>query len=170
MRRGDEKRFSTYPQVFHIVLHFSTGFSTKFLWKTPMRFPLLPPKPPIFLLPTNKLILILVLVLVLASIRIASVCECMLSMFAICSSSRIFSRRALSSGLRFFLAICISSCVALLFYTPQEVYTNLGMFSFFPGNKKALLSERFTIGLSPILPFSTVVSISYGTDAGKRTN
>ena len=28
-----------------------------------------------------------------------------------------------SSGVRFFLAICITSCVMLLFYTTQEVYT-----------------------------------------------
>ena len=45
-------------------------------------------------------------------------------MFAICKSSRIFSQRAFSSGLRFFLTICFSSCVLLLFYTSQEVYTN----------------------------------------------
>src|SRR5699024_971422 len=53
----------------------------------------------------------------------------MLPMFAICSSSRIFSRRAFSSGVRFFLAISYSSCVVLLFYTMQEVYTNFGMVS-----------------------------------------
>ena len=47
----------------------------------------------------------------------------MLPMFAICSSSRIFSRRAFSYGVRFSLAICITSCVMLLFYTTQEVYT-----------------------------------------------
>ena len=41
----------------------------------------------------------------------------MLPMFAICNSSRIFSLRAFSSGLRFFLAIYKTSCVVLLFYT-----------------------------------------------------
>ena len=48
-------------------------------------------------------------------------------MFAICSSSRIFSQRAFSSGVRFFLAIFKTSCAVLLFYTIQEVYTNLGI-------------------------------------------
>ena len=49
----------------------------------------------------------------------------MLPMLAICSSSRIFSRRAFSSGVRFFLAICKTSCVVLLFYTMKGVYTKL---------------------------------------------
>ena len=49
----------------------------------------------------------------------------MLPMFAICSSSRIFSRRAFSSGVRFFLAICKTSCVVLLFYTMKRDYTKL---------------------------------------------
>src|SRR5699024_10036551 len=53
----------------------------------------------------------------------------MLPMFAICSSSRIFSRRAFSSGVRFFLAIFKTSCAVLLFYTIQEVYTNLRIVS-----------------------------------------
>ena len=53
----------------------------------------------------------------------------MLPMFAICSSSRIFSRRAFSSGVRFFLAMCFTSCVMLLFYTFREVYTKFGMVS-----------------------------------------
>ena len=53
----------------------------------------------------------------------------MLPMFAICSSSRIFSRRAFSSGVRFFLAICKTSNVVLLFYTTSEVYTKFGMVS-----------------------------------------
>ena len=53
----------------------------------------------------------------------------MLPMFAICNSSRIFSRRAFSSGVRFFLAICKTSCAVLLFYTTQEVYTNFGIVS-----------------------------------------
>ena len=50
-------------------------------------------------------------------------------MFAICNSSRIFSRRAFSSGVRFFLAICKTSNVVLLFYTTSEVYTKFGMVS-----------------------------------------
>jgi len=53
----------------------------------------------------------------------------MLPMFAICSSSRIFFRRAFSSGVRFFLAIIITSNVVLLFYTTLEIYTILGMVS-----------------------------------------
>ena len=48
---------------------------------------------------------------------------------AICNSSRIFSRRAFSSGVRFFLAICNTSDVVLLFYTTSEVYTKFGMVS-----------------------------------------
>ena len=47
----------------------------------------------------------------------------MLPMYAICSAPRIFSHRAISSGVRFFLAICKSSCTVLLFCTTQEVYT-----------------------------------------------
>src|SRR5699024_9402210 len=54
----------------------------------------------------------------------------MLPMFAIFNSSRIFSRRALSSGVRFFLAMCNTSCLLLLFYTSQQVYTNYGIASF----------------------------------------
>src|SRR5699024_4116321 len=53
----------------------------------------------------------------------------MLPMFAICKSSRIFSRRAFSSGVRFFLAMCNTSCLLLLFYTSQQVYTNYGIVS-----------------------------------------
>ena len=53
----------------------------------------------------------------------------MLPMFAIYSSSRIFSRRAFSSGLRFFLDMCYTSCVMLLFYTSREVYTKFGTVS-----------------------------------------
>src|SRR5699024_4999059 len=53
----------------------------------------------------------------------------MLPMFAICNSSRIFSRRAFSSRLRFLLAICNTSCLLLLFYTSQQVYTNYGIVS-----------------------------------------
>src|SRR5699024_9918815 len=53
----------------------------------------------------------------------------MLPMFAICNSSRIFSRRAFSSGVRFFLAMCNTSCLLLLFYTSQKVYTNYGIVS-----------------------------------------
>ena len=48
----------------------------------------------------------------------------------ISSSSRIFSRRAFSSGVRFFLAMCYTSCVMLLFYTSREVYTKFGTVSF----------------------------------------
>src|SRR5699024_4575312 len=51
----------------------------------------------------------------------------MLPMFAICNSSRIFSRRAFSSGVRFLLAMCNTSCLLLLFYTSQQVYTNYGI-------------------------------------------
>lgn len=47
----------------------------------------------------------------------------------LCSSSRIFSRRAFSSGVRFFLAICNTSDVVLLFYTTSEVCTKFGMVS-----------------------------------------
>ena len=60
------------------------------------------------------------------------VCNCIIGivwqwkMFAICSSSRIFSRRAFSSEVRFFLDICYTFCVMLLFYTSWEVYTRLG--------------------------------------------
>ena len=32
---------------------------------------------------------------------------------------------------RFFLAICITSCAVLLFYTTQEVYTKLGILLIF---------------------------------------
>ena len=39
------------------------------------------------------------------------------------------SRRAFSSGVRFFLAIIKTSNVVLLFYTTSEVYTNFGMVS-----------------------------------------
>src|SRR5699024_9852979 len=53
----------------------------------------------------------------------------MLPMFAICNSSRIFSRRAFSSGVRFLLAMCNTSCLLLLFYTSQQVYTNYGIVS-----------------------------------------
>src|SRR5699024_1919033 len=53
----------------------------------------------------------------------------MLPMFAICNSSRIFSRRALSSGVRFLLAMCNTSCLLFLFYTSQQVYTNYGIVS-----------------------------------------
>src|SRR5699024_10211772 len=53
----------------------------------------------------------------------------MLPMFAICKSSRIFSRRAFSSGLRFLLAMCNTSCLLLLFYNSQQVYTNYGIVS-----------------------------------------
>ena len=44
-----------------------------------------------------------------------------------CSSSRIFSRRAFSSGVLFLLAIGITSVILLLFYTLLEVYTKFGM-------------------------------------------
>ncbi|MGN8889422.1 hypothetical protein, partial [Dysosmobacter sp. HCP28S3_G4] len=37
--------------------------------------------------------------------------------------------RAFSSGVRFFLAICNTSDVVLLFYTTSEVYTKFGMVS-----------------------------------------
>lgn len=47
--------------------------------------------------------------------------------FASCSSSRIFSRRAFSPGVRFFLAILITSILVLLFYTMMEAYTKFGM-------------------------------------------
>ena len=53
----------------------------------------------------------------------------MLPIFAIYSSSRIFSRRVFPSGARFFLAICKSSCMVLLFYTTQEGYTKFGTVS-----------------------------------------
>lgn len=51
----------------------------------------------------------------------------MLPTFASCSSSRIFSRRAFSSGVLFLLAIVITSVILLLFYTLLEVYTKFGM-------------------------------------------
>lgn len=43
-----------------------------------------------------------------------------------------FSRRAFSSGVRFFLAIIITSNVVLLFYTTLEVYIKFGMVSALP--------------------------------------
>ena len=42
---------------------------------------------------------------------------------------QVLKKNQTSIGLRFFLVICNSSCVVLLFYTTQEVYTNFGMFS-----------------------------------------
>ena len=65
----------------------------------------------------------------------------MLPMFAICSSSRIFSRRAFSSGVRFFLAIILTSNVVLLFYTTLEVYTKFGMVS--PASKEHLVCATY---------------------------
>ena len=65
----------------------------------------------------------------------------MLQMFAICSSARIFSRQAFSSGVRFFLAICATSNVVLLFYTTSKVYTKFGTVSserIFFGNERQM--------------------------------
>ena len=42
--------------------------------------------------------------------------------------------RAFSSGVRFFLAICNTSNVVLLFYAISEVYTNFGMVSVMLGS------------------------------------
>ena len=46
----------------------------------------------------------------------------MLPMFAICSSSRIFSLRTFSSGLRFFLDIC-KPPVWCFYFTPRRRFT-----------------------------------------------
>ncbi|MCI5484871.1 MAG: hypothetical protein MR426_07415, partial [Clostridiales bacterium] len=48
--------------------------------------------------------------------------------------------RAFSSGVRFFLAICKTSNVVLLFYTTSEVYTKFGMVS------KWIRPALFTLG------------------------
>ena len=82
----------------------------------------------------------------------------MLPMFAICSSSRIFSRRAFSSGVRFFLAICKTSNVVLLFYTTSEVYTKFGMVSI---RSYLLLDIVSLISISKIFMLSYMELIFY---------
>ena len=77
----------------------------------------------------------------------------MLPMFAICSSSRIFSRRAFSSGVRFFLTICKTSCVVLLFYITREVYTKFRTVSHKHINNfmDAIHSKNFRLSVTKLL-------------------
>lgn len=66
----------------------------------------------------------------------------------------VFSRRAFSSGGRFFLAIIKTSNVVLLFYTTSEVYTKFGMVSkiSMPCIPRVILSELSVIITLPTNP------------------
>lgn len=65
-----------------------------------------------------------------------------------CSSSPIFARLSISSGLRFRLAITKTSNVVLLFFATLEVYTVFGMVSISAISRSSKPQERLLITLS----------------------
>ncbi|MEY8234022.1 hypothetical protein AALA82_20865, partial [Oscillospiraceae bacterium 50-16] len=57
--------------------------------------------------------------------------------------------------------ICNSSCVVLLFYTSQEVYTNFGMFSF----EQPLAGAGCAFGSRPLTARTVLKITKYTADS-----